>query len=63
MSVETLAAVMGGLAVLGQIVNVVLNLRIRNSQLESEARQKEWVRGELSGYVPLTRCDLLHQVD
>ena len=63
MSIETVAAAMGGLAVLGQVVNVLLNLRIRNSQLELEGSQREWVRLQLSGYVQLSRCELLHQVD
>ena len=41
--IHVIAAVLGGLAVLGQVVNVVLHLRIRTAILESEGKMKDWV--------------------
>ena len=61
--IEALAAGMGILAIVGQAVNVVLHLRVRNAVLESEGKTKDWVRGELREYVPRDLCGLLHQVE
>ena len=58
--IEALAAAMGILAVVGQVVNVVLHLQIRNAILEFEGQMKDWVRGELCEYVTRDHCQVLH---
>ncbi len=61
--IEALAAAMGILAVVGQVVNVVLHLRIRTAILESEGQMKEWVRAQLREYVTRDHCELRHGLE
>lgn len=42
MTVEHLAAALGALAVVGQLVNVILALRVENAVLRSQAELRQW---------------------
>lgn len=57
MTIEVIAAALGILAVLGQVWNVMLNLRITSAILRSEAGLKEWVGLH---YVSREVCALRH---
>jgi hypothetical protein len=65
---DYLAAGCGILAIVGQIANIILHLRIRtavlegkNDLLQSEGRLKEWVEDKLDRYVDKDICGLRHR--
>lgn len=71
MSPQAWSAIIAALAVIGQVINVALNLKLRNAMLESETRIMAKVEERLKEYKradvcaaemePLKACPLFQQ--